>query len=817
MQNSRRVLMASVASMALISTQAFAQDALEPEDQIIVTGVVSSQGTNKIDTSISVSSIDLQTIQESNPTNLAEVFKQLPGVRSESSSGGGNTNINVRGIPISTGGAKFLSLQEDGLPVLLFGDHLFAPADGFLKADTTLARVESVRGGTASTLTTNGPGGIINLIGKTGKNEGGSIVLGYGVDHDDLRIDAEYGSRLADDMYFHIGGHFQQGGDYRDSGYDPIVGGQVRASLTKEFDNGYVRVIGKIIDKKDAAYFPQLISRTDTGNGGGVVGDSLGNFDSRDQSNYSNFTRFGLAVDGNNTLEPYDAADGLNHKVKSIGLETNFDLGSGITLDSKTRYQNISGEFLGFFTNTFATADDLAGSTYFNGPNAGTAVTATNLPNGVASDIAVFDVNLDDMSNFANDIRLTKTFDMEGSTLDVTMGHFFMNQTFVQDWHWGRIITTTENDAVLIQTPESVNGQRGINQAFGWDGPNRNYDLEAKASSPFAAVAWSNDAFNVDASIRYDTMTQNGVRIAGSGGPFDANSDGQITGSEATISLNRGIPDATADFTADNVAWSIGANYLVNDGFSVFGRASSGASFNFDRALDFPVRDASGDLFDGAEGAYVDEVNQYEIGAKFQDYAVADGNLDFYATLFLSDTEESNLNITPPSGQIREYDAKGVELEAYYDRGIFDLYATATYTDAEITNAIDASGNTVDALVGNKPQRQAEFIWAVTPSFDFDKFRLSASWIGTSESFSTDVNQLKQKGYSVVHLTGAYNVTDNLQLSLNVSNAFNAYGITESGNDGREQFDFNGDGTFDGTVGRSILGRVTTARLKYNF
>ena len=89
------------------------------------------------------------------------VFRQLPGIRSESSSGGGNSNINVRGIPISTGGAKFLSMQEDGLPIVLFGDLLFAPADGFYKADTTLARVESVRGGTASTLTTNGPGGII--------------------------------------------------------------------------------------------------------------------------------------------------------------------------------------------------------------------------------------------------------------------------------------------------------------------------------------------------------------------------------------------------------------------------------------------------------------------------------------------------------------------------------------------------------------------------------------------------------------------------------------------------------------------------------
>ena len=154
----RRALLASAATTAFFSAGAYAQDA-QPEEGVaaedeasVVTGVISSAGKNKIDTSISVSSLGADAIADTNPTNLAEVFRQLPGIRSESSSGGGNSNINVRGIPISTGGAKFLSMQEDGLPILLFGDHLFAPADGFYKSDATLARVESVRGGTASTL-----------------------------------------------------------------------------------------------------------------------------------------------------------------------------------------------------------------------------------------------------------------------------------------------------------------------------------------------------------------------------------------------------------------------------------------------------------------------------------------------------------------------------------------------------------------------------------------------------------------------------------------------------------------------------------------
>jgi outer membrane receptor protein involved in Fe transport len=814
-----RVLMTSVASAAFFSAGAYAQTAQPEEvaaedDAIVVTGVISSAGQNKIDTSISVSSLGADAIADSNPTNLAEVFRQLPGIRSESSSGGGNSNINVRGIPISTGGAKFLSLQEDGLPVLLFGDHLFAPADGFYKSDTTLARVESVRGGTASTLTTNGPGGIINLIGKTGKNGGGSVGFGIGIDHTDYRVDAEYGANLADDLYFHVGGHFQQGGDYRNSGYDPVSGGQIRLSMTKEFDAGYVRLTGKVIDKKEQAYFPQLVSRTGNATSG-VVGTSLGNFSAANHSLYSNLTRNGLAVNGRNQLEPYDVADGLHHKVKSIGLETSFELGGGIELSTKSRYQDISGEFLGFFSYGALNAASLAGSTYFNGPRAGTAVTAANLPNGFASEVAVFDVNLDDMSNFANDARLSKTFEMGGSTLDVAVGHFFMHQNFKQDWHWTRLVTTTENDAALINVPGSINGIAGVNQAFGWDGSNRNYDLEAQVSSPFAALGLKTGDLSVDASVRYDNMSQNGVRTAAAGAPFDVNGDGRITGSEATVSLNTGVVDARADLNANNIAWSLGANYLIGTNFSIFGRASSGASFNFDRALDFGVRNASGALLAGAEGAYVDKVDQYEIGFKAQDLELGSGNLDVYGTLFLSKTEESNITITPPTGQIRKYDAKGLELEAYYKSGVFDLYATATYTDAEITDARNSAGVANNALIGNRPQRQAKLIWAVTPSLNFDQFRVSASWIGTGDSFANDANTLTQKGYSVVHLTSAVNLTDNLEFSLNVNNLFDKAGITESANDGRESLFAGAPNTV--TIGRSIQGRTMSANIRFKF
>lgn len=68
-------------------------------------------------------------------TSAAELLRAVPGVRSESSGGQGNANITVRGVPLSAGGSRYVQMQEDGLPVLMFGDIAFGTAGQFLRAD----------------------------------------------------------------------------------------------------------------------------------------------------------------------------------------------------------------------------------------------------------------------------------------------------------------------------------------------------------------------------------------------------------------------------------------------------------------------------------------------------------------------------------------------------------------------------------------------------------------------------------------------------------------------------------------------------------
>jgi outer membrane cobalamin receptor len=179
-------------------------------DQIVVTGT--STAKSKMKQSVSVSTMDAEQMEKSGATSAAELLRAVPGVRSESSGGEGNANITVRGVPLSAGGSRYVQLQEDGLPLVLFGDVSFGTADQFLRADFNVDRLEVIRGGSASTLATNSPGGIVNFISKTGTEAGGSAALTAGLQQRQTRLDVDYGGSLGPRTTFHIGG-FQRTGE----------------------------------------------------------------------------------------------------------------------------------------------------------------------------------------------------------------------------------------------------------------------------------------------------------------------------------------------------------------------------------------------------------------------------------------------------------------------------------------------------------------------------------------------------------------------------------------------------------------------------
>lgn len=818
----RSILLLSASSFVLgAASAATAQDGSQADaedvaiEEIIVTGV--AKATNRLDTSISVSALNIDRVTDLGARGTSEIYRALPGIRSESSAGGGNANIGVRGLPIFTGGAQFVSQQEDGLPVTLFGDHNFAPADGFIKVDATLARVESVRGGTASTLTTNGNGAIINLLHKTGEDEGGSIQVSKGIDFRDTRVDAEYGARINDTLYFHVGGHYQIGGDFRNTGFDAVDGGKFRASITQEFDNGFFRVYGQFIDKKDATFMPQATGLTSSGR----LVDNIEGLSANDQTLHSS-TLFGFPViDGDGTLRNTDLRDGFHTKSITIGAEFEFEFGDGFAVNNKMRYADITGGFVAPFTHAVSDADTLladtfggATATFFNGANAGQAVTSASLTqltgNNLITEIALFDTEFEDMGNFANDLRFSKAVDVDSGFLDIAAGYFVMSQNFEQDWHWGRILTSTSNEAAIIDVAGvTESGVYTYNGAFGAC-CNILWDLKATVDAPYAVVTYGIDDFTIDGSVRHERMDYSGFGRFNSPGDIDVNGDGVIGPAETGVPLPDPATRGIIDGSLDGTAYSFGVNYGVNNDMSVFARYSRGITWNFDRQ--FGAFNTGSDGSIAQPGLLRDVTKQWEIGLKWRESDVVPGDLDLYVTYFNGKADLNNFSVTTGQTVAAVFDASGVELEFNYNSGGgFNLAGNVTWTDADIDeNVINP------ALVGNTPRRQADWVFNFTPSYSFeDKFTIGANVNGTSKSFVDFGNQFIQPGFTTVGLFANYQLLDDVTLSINANNIFDEHGFTEG--DETRLFDTDGDGTADTTIARSITGRTISASIRYQF
>jgi outer membrane receptor protein involved in Fe transport len=173
--------LASLSASAYAAEQAPAAAQPASDDGLNAIVVTASTGDkSKLNSSISISSVSASTIADFRPNSQGDLLRLLPGLQPNISGPGGNGNFAVRGLPVATGGATFVQLQEDGLPQVLYGDIQFGNNDYFTKFDALTESVDAVRGGTAATMASQAPGAVINYISKTSKSEGGFVELEKG-------------------------------------------------------------------------------------------------------------------------------------------------------------------------------------------------------------------------------------------------------------------------------------------------------------------------------------------------------------------------------------------------------------------------------------------------------------------------------------------------------------------------------------------------------------------------------------------------------------------------------------------------------------
>ena len=415
-------------------------------DEIVITGVVNPK--SKLESSVSISSLGVNAIEQAAPRSAGELFRNIPGIRAESSGGEGNANFNVRGVPVSSGGSRYFQIQEDGLPLNLFGDTSFGNSDNFLRIDSNIGRVEAIRGGSASTQTSNGPAGIINMISKTGDVEGGSIMATYGLDYQTNRMDFEYGTPLGNGLSYHIGGFMRTGEGPRNIGYQGNKGGQIKANITKKFNSGFVRTYFKYLNDKSVMYLPMPMLLKGSNNDPSF--ENISGFDINNDSPHSVNMQQSAGTDpftGDRKVN--DVRNGNNPKSQAIGTEFSFDLGNDWSVSGKARYSANSGEWVSPFTMAVGTVSEIettargAVNASGNLVYADGAREAFNPSNGLAQIIHMFDVTVDDLSNFFSDVKLNKKVN---DNLGLTLGMFTATQNTKIGWQWSSFISEVKGN-----------------------------------------------------------------------------------------------------------------------------------------------------------------------------------------------------------------------------------------------------------------------------------------------------------------------------------------------------------------------------------
>lgn len=817
--------LAGLAVMGAGALPALAQVAAADQAAGLEEIVITASGGDKtqIDSAFSATHVDAQIIDDFGPSSESELFRLLPGIQVAGTSGpGGNSNIAVRGLPVATGGAPFVQIQEDGLPTVLFGDILFGNNDYWTKFDATTANVQAVRGGTVTTFASQAPGAVINYISHTGKQKGGYIQLSKGVDFSETRADFRYGGPIDDTMYFHVGGFVKKGRGPLHAGYAVSDSVQIKANVTRELGSGkgFVRLFLKYADTQEPNY---------TGSPALAAIDGLNvshirpfpGFDGRSQSNYSLYNRDMLILDRDGALTRVPL-DGITTKQKSIGAQVHYEVSDAITIDNSVRWSDISGGFGSPFLNVTPTADVL-GSTvsrpgladatvgairYASGPRAGQLYTGAYIDNNVN-----VRTNVRDLGSFANNLAVTGKFDSRVGSVTARAGLFYMNQKIAMDWHPNKstreVSGTNPAQLDLYDTfgnKLTHQGISGYNNNWG-DCCARDYNLGYANLAPFLSLDLEAGPFALDGSVRFDRIKASGYAIGG-GAPFLVDSGGvQI----AAITSNG--PREELNYSRSYRSWAVGGLFKATEDITLFIRTSRGGRFNGDRQTLSGKFNADGSLNQNGVAPSVDFVRQQEMGLKSRGKLLG-GRFTAELTLLKADFSQSTFELSAtrcPGGAggciiDARFKSTGAEFYGTYARGGFSVFANATYSKAK-RSLTGANGT---PLPFTRAPGLPDLSYTVAVNYDFGEM-VSLGLSTTGQTSSVDDALRVYPGGQVFNGVIRVRPTDHLELAIHGYNLFDKFDLRGNGS--------VADNSVDPAVigGTPALGQTFTASAKYRF
>ncbi len=827
----------AVLSVACQAAPAFAADQPAPPaakdadtlDTIVVTA--STGNRSKLDSSVSVSSVDASVINDFHPMSEGDLLRLLPGLQPNISGPGGNGNFAVRGLPVATGGAPFVQLQEDGLPLTLYGDIQFGNNDYWTKSSPTDERVEAIRGGTVATLASQAPGAVVNYVSKTSRSEGGFVELEKGVNYDYTKVKFLDSGVINDSTYYNVGGFYDVGHGPRHASYNVSNSWLIKGNVTKEFaDNqGFFRILFKAANTSEPNDTGgPICGKISSGTVSGLT--SCPGFNVRDRSNYSINNTTVSFVDYNSGGLASVPLAGITTQEKAIQAQLHYKFDNGVTIDDNGRYAVMSG---GFASNFFSTAptsgligsvvngQTVARAVYFAGPNKGQNVAEAYYDNNVE----VY-AHIRNLNSIANDLKLNWKGDLGGGVkANLTAGWFYMSQNIAMDWHPNQFNSQASGSdaspiALLTAAGNLITAGGGYGYNNNWGSCcARTYDYNFSDNAPYADLILDYDKFELDTSLRYDINHGSGSGTNSTGHVYTLTQQvvNPVSGATQAVVIPYFLPDGAPEvinYDKSLVSWSVGASYKATDNLNLFLRASKGTRFNADRLSFGGNFNASGGLTTAGQTAVSDIVYQYEAGLKNRGELGA-AHYTAELTLFYSHfnvfTYELNPLVCVPLGFAGgtcpisdKYKTTGAEFAGTLRLGGLHMLANVTYNKSKKAPQGSSTFYPSDHISDLTYSVAANYNISPMASVGFDVAGVSGQTDGTPGGN-------KWPGSQVVSANAKLTPIKNLQFGLNVYNLFNAYAAQGAGS-----ITAVTGGTFYG--GASVAnGRSVTGSVKFSF
>ena len=784
-------------------------------DEIVT--IASRNPHKKIESSVAITTATASQIEERAPRSTADIFKIIPGFYVESSGGESGNNLFPRGIP-QDGSYRYVAMYEDGLPVFEATELVFANIDILVRLDETIASMEGMRGGTASIYASNAPGGIINFISKTGGEKfGGLAKLSVG-DYGYYRFDYNIGGPVGNNWKFNIGGFLRYDNGIRSPQFVANKGGQIKANLTRLFNNGYVRFYGKYLNDRNIFFLPIPLQNPDDPRGIPGINANYGTLTSIYEDNVTLPTPDGR-------LLSRKISDGIHPVVFSFTNEMAFDLGNNWSIHNASRYSKSDVTFnaifsldnpvpAAFFADSIKNVSSIPGFHHWEYRYSDTGQPIKNIAslngNGMVARNGWWSVQKP-LTNFINNLQLKKNFLRH----KIDISAYFSTYTAGDFWYWQNILTEVK-DAPHMLDLVVVDANGDVIQSITHNGFEQygtfyvNANSEAYVSALALVDEWEvNDRFRLDIGGRYEHSLFEG-RVENTNDDFTVGSGKSLAEKNVIFGNNT---YRTYRYQFDEWAVSFGANYSLTPHVALYSRLGRG----------FRTPDFEQWIFSRQRGKS-QYVHQFEGGIKLSSEKFALFGAAFFSRVSnipFNDEVYQNDRIVKQT-RFANSTTLGMEVETIWTpTDNFRLNLTGTLQNPRLRDFVAATvdkktGKTdVMDLSGHRVRRIPSLFFYIRPTYQIGKAKIYSTWQYFGSRFVDDANTAVLPSYSIFNAGIAYDLFKNsMTITANITNVTNAVGLTE-GNPRIEQVTANRQNkTF---MARPVLGRTIKLTISNRF